>query len=108
MDRRRTTKKLIASVITKMPIGSILLLESEIAEYQCKKIGSKEKFSPSSKNENIKISNSNYDAYIKFVNISNVDYLGLIKYENNDENYLSNRFDCLKSKIFRKIEDLLI
>ena len=38
-----TQKKLVASVLTKMPIGSILLLKSKDAhEYFCKQLGAKD------------------------------------------------------------------
>ena len=38
-----TQKKLVASVLTKMPIGSILLLKSKDAhEYSCKQLGAKD------------------------------------------------------------------
>ena len=39
-------KKLVASVLTRLPIGSILLLKSNSAhEYSCKPIGAKEPIS---------------------------------------------------------------
>ena len=49
-------KRLISSVLAKMPIGSILLLESDPKDYSCKKIGC-----------NIKIDNSGIKGKVCFL-----------------------------------------
>ena len=39
-------RKIVASVLAKMPIGSILLLKSQAGDYSSKQIGSKNSFEP--------------------------------------------------------------
>lgn len=75
-------KKLAASILTKMPIGSILLLEADADEYGCKMIGRKTRVEPKGmQGKNIKILLDGQQRITVLTNIfSNVIFEGLKNY----------------------------
>ena len=75
-------KKLAASILTKMPIGSILLLEADADEYGCKMIGRKTRVDTKGmQGKNIKILLDGQQRITVLANIfSNVIFEGLNNY----------------------------